>query len=76
MGKDDNVSGQHLDRLLSHQPDVAAAFCQNVVVNEMLGARQDLGLQLSGVGRLYNPRLRRLDRVEVRAVQSDHPQQI
>jgi hypothetical protein len=51
-------------------------FGQNVVGNEVFGARQDLRPQLPGVGRLYDPRLRRLDRIEVSAVEPYHPQQI
>jgi len=76
LREDDNVAGQHLDRLFSHQPDVAVTCGENVVGNEVLGARQDLRPQLPGVGRLYDPRLRRLDRIEVGAVQSYHPEQI
>ena len=73
MGKDDYVSRQHFDRLFSRQPYVAVAFRQNVVSNEVLGARQDLGPQLPGMRRLHDPGRRRLDRVEVRAIQSYYP---
>jgi hypothetical protein len=49
---------------------------ENVVGDQVLCARKDPRLQLLGWRRLHHPRLRRLHRVEERAVESDHTQQI
>jgi hypothetical protein len=76
MRKDDHIAREHLDRILADQPDVAMTPGENVIGDQVLCGREDLGLQLLGRRRFYDPGLRRLDRVEEGAIEADHSQKV
>jgi hypothetical protein len=74
--KDDHVAREELDRFLPDQARVTAAYGQDVIGDQMLCGRQDPWLQLPGRRRLDAPGLCRLNRVEERAVEANHTQQV
>ena len=76
VGKDDHVARDELHLFLADQAAVAAAFGQDVVRDQVLGGGHDPGRELLGGHGLDAPRLRRLDRVEVGAIEADDTQQV
>ncbi len=76
VGEDDRITGRQLDELLPDQAAEAAAREEDVVRDQVLGPGQDPGGQLAGRRARHGPRLRRLDRIEVGAVEPDDPEQV
>ncbi len=76
VGEDDHVPRRQLDLFLADYAGVASALGQNMVGDEVLGPRHDPRPKLPRGYRLDAPRLRRLDAVEERAVETDDTQQV
>jgi hypothetical protein len=64
MGQNGHISPQELDWFLPNTPGKAATPGNDVVGDQVLCPRQDLGLQLRGSCRFHDPGLSRFDRIE------------
>ena len=76
LREDDHVTGGHLDLVFAQKADEAASLGEDVVRDEVVGARHDPGRQLARVPRRDAPWLGGFDTVEIRTVQADHAEEV